>query len=213
MAKREEKYPTFTTVVGTLVYPHLNKARDFQGDEKFAYDTGFVLTGEAAADLEGKIDRWLEESAQLHKKRALKPPYDPHEDEDGNEVEGATRFKFKVTASTVTKKGKVWDRKPSIFDRYGNALPPEPYVGSGTTAQIAFQVYLWKNPSGAGVSLQPTAILVRDFVAFDGSRGAKSFGFEVEEQPEGTENEGSGSAVGALEQSAPPATGAKGADF
>jgi hypothetical protein len=178
MAKQKRKIPTFTSPIGTLVYPFLIKARDYKGDEKFAYSTKLVLTGEEAAAFEKFVDEQLEIAKADHgTKKVANCPYDEHKDDDDNVIEGATAFKFKVAARTETKNG-TWDRRPAIFDSAGTPIVPLPRIGSGTQARVSFQVYRWKNPSGAGVTLQPVAVQVIRLVEFGGnSRTADEYGF------------------------------------
>lgn len=178
-SSRDEKYPTFVTDRLTLLYPFLQRPRDFEGDEKFHYDTQALAEGEIAAELEKFIDEQIEESCRQHKtKKKAAPPYFEHVDEDENPT-GKTCFKFKVSATVKTKKGE-WDRKPRIFDAVGNLLRDDSVLlGTGTEAQISFQVYHWKNKDGAGVSLQPKAVRVLKLVEFEGqSDKADSYGFE-----------------------------------
>jgi hypothetical protein len=164
--EKAEKYPTFTTEIGTLTYPHLNEARDYKGDGKFAYDCKFVLTGQAAADFEKQIDEWVEESCTEHgTKRKNAPPYDIALDENKEEIEGATAFKFKVKASVETRKG-TWDRRPTFFDSTGTPIVDVPLLGSGTKARINFTIYRWKNPNGASVSLQPKNVQIIELVEY-----------------------------------------------
>lgn len=180
-------YPVYTTPVGTLVYPNLNVPRDFNGDGRFAYDTNLVLDGEEAEQLKDLVDAGREASEKKFKTGAqLKPCYGPHivkdsESGEEEEVPGALRFRFKVQAVTKTKKGREWDRQPELFDSKGSPVNPDKaIVGSGTKARIAFQLYPWKNPSGSGLTLQPMAVMIYDFVEGRTQRGgdAGAYGFE-----------------------------------
>ena len=190
MSKKSSKYPTFKTPVGRLVYPFLQEARDYEGDEKFAYSTGFVLAGEEAAKLEQFVDGLLAQAMQQFKtKKVFYVPYGEVLDEDENIVDGETLFKFKVAATTETKKGKTWDRKPAIFMLDGAKC--ELKLGGGTMARIAYQTYLWKNPGGVGVTLQPTGVQVHTLVELgNAGRNAADFGFENESVDDGEGDEG-----------------------
>lgn len=206
MPRKEEKYPTFTTPRGVLVYPHLNKARDYKQNKKFAYDTDFLLEGADAQELIRRVDELHEESVQEHGTRPADKPYKPHTDDDGGEIEGAFRFHFKVAAQVKTRSGEVWDRRPALFDRYGR--PVTTFVGGGSVAQIKFQAYKWNTGKECGVTLQPVAVMIFDLVEFDGSKSARDFGFKTETPPEGEAD-----FAGGTGESTSETQGATGADF
>jgi hypothetical protein len=185
MATREEKYPEYLTAVGTLVFPFLNRPRDYKNDGKFAYSTGLLLDGQDAADFEKLCDELVAESMQRNKtKKRAGVPYDPHtvKDEDGNEteVDGATVFKFRLPAVTKTKSGERWERKIAFLDCEGTPLSPPPLIGAGSKAAILFQVYHWKTPLGAGAQLQPKAIQIIELVEYvpGDNRSAEEMGFK-----------------------------------
>ncbi len=211
----DDRYQTFTTPVGVAVYPNLLQPRDYKGNQKFYYDASLVLEGDEAAELQQQIDQWMDESViQNGSKRALDPPYEPHKVKDDNgeweEVDGAVRFKFRVPASMETKKG-TWDRQPIHFDAEVNPIEPTP-IGSGSKVILSFQVYKWKNPSGASVQLQPVAVQILDLVpprVSTGSRDAGDYGMSAQTggyvapadaqagqaQPGGSPNTGGGAGV------------------
>lgn len=202
MADAQEKYPTYTTAIGRLVYPHLNKPRDYKGNGQFAFDTGLVLTGEEAEKLAQFVDEQLEESARINKKKKThEPPYLVNTDKDGNEIDGETRFKFKVQAVTKTKSGKLWHRDPVFIDSAGQTISEPPILGGGTEARIAFQVYHWANPAGAGVTLQPTQVQIVKLVegTLDGVRpafGAVEGGYVAPERQDDDGDDGEQPATG-----------------
>lgn len=168
--KNKDKYPSYRTPIGRLGYPFLQIPRDYEGDEKFAYSCDLILPEEQAAPLCQAIDGWLEESkAKFKTKKQSYIPYEDTVDENGDPVEGFVTFAFKVQAKTETRSGRIWDRKPAIFTLNGEKV--EEKVGSGTQARVNFQVYLWKNPAGAGVTLQPKAVMVHELVEYVGFGG------------------------------------------
>ena len=185
MATKEEKYPEFTTVVGTLVFPYLNKARDYKDDGKFAYTTGLLLEGQDAANFEREVEALCLESCKRNKttKRAV-VPYGPATEKDENgdkiEVDGSIVFKFRLPAFTKMKSGEIWERKIAFFDSAGNPLSPPPLIGAGTRAAITFQVYYWKTPLGASAQLQPKGVFIVDLVEFEpgDNRTAEEMGFK-----------------------------------
>lgn len=170
--KKAKGFETFTSPPGTLVFPMLNTARDYKGDEKFKYKTKFHLTGEAAEDLKRFVDEKIEEGKQFHgvKKMSSMPgatPYGPAVDDEGNEIKGTTRFTFSVNKTTKTRKGDTWDRKPTFFDSRGTPIETDvPLLGSGTVAQLVYQTYCWNQGGGVGLSLQPVSVIIHKLVEY-----------------------------------------------
>lgn len=165
------------TPIGTLRYPHLEKARDFKGDGNFKYDCQLELEGAEAATMIQQVDELLAESGKTHKAARLHPaPYAQVQDQEGNAIPGKYRFRFKVNAKTETKSGDIWDRRPKLFDALGKPIEPGIGIGNGTKARISFTPYAWKNPSGAGLTLQPTAVQIVELVEFKHGT-AEQFGF------------------------------------
>ena len=182
MSDRKEKYPSFVTPMVILQYPFLQNARDYKGNGNFAYDTAALLGGAEAAELEKFVNEQINEAcAKFKSRKKTAPPFDVFLDEDGKETD-LTKFKFKVPAITITKRGN-WDRRPAILDQTGTPIPDGVLLGNGTKAQISFEVYQWSSPNGVGVTLQPKAIMVHELVEYTGgSNGsAESFGFETKE--------------------------------
>lgn len=181
--KKADKYPKVVTPVMTLVYPFLQQARDYKGDENFVYRTDALLGGAQAVELISKIDAEIEKSCEMNEcDERAKPPYRADKDKEGKET-GLTRFRFKVAEKTKTRRGEWWDRRPAIFDAQGHPLPEGLLVGTGTKAQISFQWYHWGSGAlGGGVSLQPVAIMIHEFVPYSPrSADPTSYGFETNE--------------------------------
>ena len=179
MPKKNDDYPTFTTPVGTLVFPFLNNPRDYEDDGKFCYMAKLNLPAERAAKLEAFVDKLLESGLKQFKSRKIAyTPYDNAVDDDGAVIDGVTRFAFKVPAETKTKKGKIWYRKPVFFQGDNTLYEDEPSVGGDTIASLAFQTYTWKSPNGVGVTLQPTACKIDTLVEYvAGGRDAGAYGW------------------------------------
>ena len=180
MAKTSKRYPTYTTPRGVLLFPHLNKPRDYKGNQKFAYDTSFILEGEEADALRKQVDELMDQSAREHANKLADPPYRQHTGENEHPVEGAFEFRFKISAEIKTKSGEIWHRKPAIFDRFGVPITDR-HVGSGTTAQIKYQAYFWNTGRECGVTLQPVALMVFDLIEEGSHRSARDWGFDVQE--------------------------------
>jgi len=69
---------------------------------------------------------------------------------------------------------------PTVFDSKGLMWDPATAIGNGSKLIIGYDVYAWDGPSGAGLSLQPRAAQVVDFIAYEGSmaKTASEWGFE-----------------------------------
>lgn len=155
------------TPVGTLVWPHLNTPRQYQGQGDFAYDTCIDFEGKPGEE----VAAWLKKYAlDLGKRKGAKVSLSSvlvdamAKDDDGNTIElpGVTRVKFKVP-NKMTSTG-LWERKPAFVDPAGNPIRPEPMVGGGTKAKIYFEVYEWKHK--AGMTLQPVAIMIHNLCEY-----------------------------------------------
>lgn len=161
---KKNKGPLWTPV-GTLFMPYLVTPRDFKGDQRFAYDTGLVLTGAEASAFANQVDAMLKEQAAEAGARSVRPaPYKDHTDKDGNVIPGATLFRFKVPAEVQTKRGP-WVRKPKIADSLGKLVDTEGLtIGTGTEARIAFTTYLTQGGGQAGLRLEPVGVQIRKLV-------------------------------------------------
>lgn len=182
--KKTDKYPKVVTPKMVLVYPFLQRPRDFKGDGQFYYKTDATLGGAEAAELEKLILEQIDVSAKKHKlKKKAAPPFTADVDDDDKET-GLTRFRFKVRHQMKTKSGDVWDRKPRFFDAQGHPMPDGILLGTGTKAQISFQWYHWKSGSlGAGVTMQPVAVMVHELVEYGGrSQDPGAYGFDTDDE-------------------------------
>lgn len=69
---------------------------------------------------------------------------------------------------------------PTVFNDKGLMWDSATAIGNGSKMVIGYDVYAWKGPSGAGLSLQPRAAQVVDFIAYEGGNDgttASDFGF------------------------------------
>jgi hypothetical protein len=163
MAKKE----TFVTPQGRLSYPFLTRARDYNRDGNFAYDTGLIVEGEDAAELVAMIDEFMKQAKKESKKPNGNPPYAPVVDAEGDPVPGKFLFKFRVRATWPDGAS----RQPKFVDADGNNVPKVNLrLGSGTLARIRFlpNLYGAKNKS-SGVTLQPVAVQIIELVEYEGT--------------------------------------------
>jgi hypothetical protein len=59
-------------------------------------------------------------------------------DKDGDET-GRILINFKMKASGVTKTGKKWSQKPTIFDAKGKEMKNPPDIYGGSTLRVSFE--------------------------------------------------------------------------
>jgi len=71
---------------------------------------------------------------------------------------------------------------PTVFNKDGTIWPDNQLIGNGSKMRIGFEIYPWKGPSGAGLSLQPRAAQVIEWIAAPEGTGirttASDFGFD-----------------------------------
>ena len=70
---------------------------------------------------------------------------------------------------------------PVVYDAQGNHWPAEKLIGNGSKMRIGFDIYGWKAPTGAGMTLQPKGAQVIEWIAAPMTKpsSAADFGFEV----------------------------------
>ncbi len=146
----------YISPVGRLVFPYLNKARDFQGDGNFAFSTKLDIEGEAGLQFEQfLVDYAREYSKRINRKSiSLDSLVGPALDKSKKPVEGVNRFSFKV------KVFEGFERKPAFYMADGTPYNVEPKIGTGTLAEIAFTIYEWAAGPNRGFTLQPEGVRI-----------------------------------------------------
>lgn len=175
---------TFTTPKGIAVYPRL-KSPDTKYDDNGVYKADLKMPLETAKPLIDKLTKMFKDhTGRSHPKNPERDnrkafyymELDDNDDETGNVV-----FKLRVK-NKITKKGDLWDRRPAQFDARGKAIVNPLNVGGGTEMRVSFEVYLWSNPDGKGMSLQPEAVQIIELVEFTGNnKSADNYGFGEED--------------------------------
>jgi len=166
------KFETYVTPTGTLNWCYLQEPRSYKGGPEY-YDTELIVEGPGAAQLSSFILEEMQGALQdFPGTNPDKPPMARTTNANGEEIPGSVTFKFRVAASTKTRKGKVWDRKPKIVDAEGNPstelMENAVRIGPGTKARLAYQVYRRNRQGLAGVTLQPVAVQVIELVPLGG---------------------------------------------
>jgi len=97
--------------------------------------------------------------------------------EDGDET-GNVVFKCRVKNKLRKRDGKLWDRKPKMFDAALKPVDVNPFGGS--TYVVSAEVYAWEAGAKKGVSLQPVGVQIIELVSGSGP-SASSMGFKAQE--------------------------------
>ena len=63
---------------------------------------------------------------------------------------------------------------PTIYDSRKNPWNPEKLIGNGSKLIIAFDIYAWEGPTGAGMTFQPRMAQVVDLVEYEGRADAEA---------------------------------------
>ncbi|SKB50263.1 hypothetical protein [Luteibacter sp. 22Crub2.1] len=153
-----KKYAPLLTPPGTAVFPSLTVPdTKFKPEGEYAVKLSFDPTDERVsalvADLEKRRDELFEafKAEELDKagdKRKLKakelekwdvaPVFTEELDKDGEET-GRILINLKMKASGVTKTGKKWSQKPTIFDAKGKKMDNPPDIYGGSTLRVSFE--------------------------------------------------------------------------
>ena len=176
MAQTQNTSPRLTTPIGEAVYPALKNT-----DKKF-HDLGIYRANRRVDQKEAKA--LMKELADMYKAHVgenidlVKNHLWKQEiDEDGNPTGNVV---FKIEAKNILRKdGKIWDRRPKLFD---TSNPPQmvdldPF--GGTKMKVSFDVYAYTSPM-KGLKLQPVAVQIIELVE-RGEAGSDDFGFTSEE--------------------------------
>ena len=87
--------------------------------------------------------------------------------------------RFKLTEFTFKDGNK--SEGPVVYDAQGNHWPVDKQIGNGSKMRIGFDIYAWKAPTGCGLTLQPRAAQVVEWLAPPATKpsSAADFGFDV----------------------------------
>ena len=189
-----DKPVTHVTPRGVFRYPRLNVA-DTKFKEGGEYSVQLVLAQEAAEGLMQLVteahDDWYKRYAAEKKKAKAAPrkkadyPYIVEIDPETEQETGNVIFKFKMTASGISKKtGRPWSRRPAVFDAKGKPVDLDAVsIWGGSEGKVAFSMFEYESTpqQGAGISLKIEAVQLLKLVEGSTEREANDFGFEEEE--------------------------------
>jgi hypothetical protein len=78
------------------------------------------------------------------------------------------------------KAGETYSRAPKLFNASGDIITDN--IGGGSKIQVAVVPYCWYTGTlGAGITLQPKAVMVHDLVTWGDGGSAVAYGFDVSE--------------------------------
>ena len=173
----------------TAVYPRLGSP-DTKFDELGQYKAdGKQPLSEAEPTMKMLTDIFKAHTGKAPKK-AENPMWKMETDEDGEET-GMVIWKIRVKNKLRKSDGKLWDRKPKLFDATLKPIDKAPYGGS--VYIVSAEVYEWDAGGKKGVSLQPLGVQVLELVEGSGGPSADAMGFKKQEgyvAPEDDEDEG-----------------------
>ena len=193
-----KKYPSFTTPVGTFVFPQLH-APDTKFKAEGEWNTKVRFDGDAAVDMAARLDEacdaaqeaGAQELIEKGKAKTLaaarkmlptrKEPYTKELDEETGEETGAILVNFKLKASGTRNDGTTWTAKPRLFDSQGQPIPLGLKIGSGTRGKINYGLRNYCTPvAGTGVSCRLNAAQIIQLQTWGGMT-AEQAGFEAVE--------------------------------
>ena len=71
---------------------------------------------------------------------------------------------------------------PTVFDEKGRFWDQQKLIGNGSKMRVGFTIYAWEGPTGCGLSLEPKAAQVVEWMAapegVEGPKTAADWGFE-----------------------------------
>ena len=161
---------------GKAVYPRLAQP-DTKFDELGQYKADVsVPKFEAKQTMEILSEHFKEHTGKTPKK-ADNTMWYFETNEDGDET-GNVVFKCRVKNKLRKRDGKLWDRKPKMFDAALKPVDVNPFGGS--TYVVSAEVYAWEAGAKKGVSLQPVGVQIIELVSGSGP-SASSMGFKAQE--------------------------------
>jgi hypothetical protein len=185
----------FITPVGDALWCKVTEADEFQGKTFYKACIKMPTDDPKAIELMERLsaaskEAFDEMTAELKppKKKACKEwvPFVSEYDEEGNET-GNTIFAFKCLEKTKTKKGKILDNKPKLFDSKGALVPKGAItdIGNGSRIQISYTDWPFYNASSDSAGSTPIlkAVRILSLVNFDGD--ADSYGFTGDDDEDG----------------------------
>jgi hypothetical protein len=201
MAETKKKNPSFVSPKGAFRYPAL-LTPDY-GTKEYPKEDGeykvvLILSEAEAAPLIEKLqpifdeaisegqEKFKELKVEARKKlKELKVNdfYTVEYDKETEEETGNLLFKFSMNASGKSKKdGKVWNRKPALFDSKGKPLVGVENIWGGTLGKVSFEAapYFVAGTGIAGLKLRLNAAQIIE-LREGGNKSSEGYGFGEED--------------------------------
>lgn len=164
---------TFQAPLGTVRWCHLLTARKQYDETKPpAFSTELLLpTAEPATQkfIKSMEAYFVEQHGAKAKRSQYAFPWSP----DKEQGDAITVVKFKRTQFTDKNTGAP-QAGPKIIDSQCNPWDGS-IIGNGSKLLIKFDVYAWEGAAGCGLSFQPLAAQVVEFMGYERADDADSF--------------------------------------
>jgi len=161
---------------GKAVYPRLSQP-DTKFDELGQYKADVSVPLAEAESIMEILSKTFKAHTGKAPKKADNTMWYFETNEDGDET-GNVVFKCRVKNKLRKRDGKLWDRKPKLFDAALKPVDVNPFGGS--TYVVSSEVYAWEAGAKKGISLQPIGVQIIELVSFSGP-SASSMGFKAQE--------------------------------
>jgi hypothetical protein len=165
---------TFYSPKAPVRWAHLTNADEYEG--KWSYSCELVLSNDNPAHA-AFLKKLEGEFIALHgAKKARSSKGTPWKADKDDESKTVVRFKanrFENPDGTYSKGPRIVDAKKGAWD--GRE------IGNGSILIIGFTCYPWNRSEGCGITLQPKACQVVEFIAREDAGDAVADGFEEQE--------------------------------
>jgi len=165
---------TFYSPKAPVRWAHLINADEYEG--KWSYSCELVLSNDDPTHA-AFLKRLDAEFIALHgakKARSSKgTPWKPDKDDASKTVVRFKANRFTNDDGTHSKGPRIVDAKKQPWD--GRE------IGNGSVLIVGFTIYPWSRSEGCGISLQPKACQVVDFIAREDLGEAVADGFEEQD--------------------------------
>lgn len=155
-------------------WAHLINADEYEG--KWSYSCELVLSNDIQAH-RSFLERLEAEFVALHgAKKARSSKGTPWKADKDDATKTVVRFKanrFTNDDGTHSKGPRIVDAKKAAWDGQD--------IGNGSALIVGFTIYPWARSEGCGITLQPKACQVVDFVAREDMSEQVADGFEEQE--------------------------------
>jgi hypothetical protein len=113
-----------------------------------------------------------EQFSALHgaaKKHSKAFPWGPLEDKDrdGKVTRDNSKTVIRFKATQFSRNDGTTSEGPRLMDSAKNPWDHNKELANGSKVIIAFNIYAWQSPTGAGITLEPKAVMVVDYIPFD----------------------------------------------